>query len=338
MNTISKTSVIMLILAGLCIISAVFLPIWRIELDAPQYPEGLALLIYSNKLAGEVEIINGLNHYIGMKTLHAEEFIEFTVLPYIIGFFGLWAIVTGLYFKSKKSVIILLVTFALFGILAMYDFWRWEYEYGHNLDPTAAIQVPGMAYQPPLIGFKQLLNFGAFSIPDSGGWLMLIGGILIGLVYVLEVGLLSKFLKKNSNPAVLLVPFFTLMMACSPAGPEPITLHKDICANCKMNIAEGHFAAELITKKGRVFKFDDISCLINYKKENPDKEARSHYVHYYPGDNELIPAETAFYLKGGSLSSPMAGNIAAFKTEKEAIEQMQKLGAEKTDWKALLTQ
>ena len=167
----------MLILAGICILSAIYFPIWRIELDAPQYPEGLALLIYANRLGGEVEIINGLNHYIGMKTLHAEEFIEFTVLPYIIGFFGIWAIIVGLYFKSRRSVLILLITFALFGVLAMYDFWRWEYAYGHDLDPTAAIQIPGMAYQPPLIGFKQLLNFGAFSIPDLGGWMMLTGGI-----------------------------------------------------------------------------------------------------------------------------------------------------------------
>ena len=48
--------------------------------------KGLRLLIHANKLAGDVDIVNGLNHYIGMKTLHAEEFVEFTVLPYIIGF------------------------------------------------------------------------------------------------------------------------------------------------------------------------------------------------------------------------------------------------------------
>lgn len=53
-------------------------------------PEGLGLSIYANKLGGDVDIINGLNHYIGMKTLHAEEFIEFTVLPYIIGFLEYW--------------------------------------------------------------------------------------------------------------------------------------------------------------------------------------------------------------------------------------------------------
>lgn len=335
MNIISKSSVIMMILAGLCILSAVFLPIWRVELDAPQYPEGLALLIFANKLGGDVEIINGLNHYIGMKTLHAEEFIEFKVLPYIIGFFGIWAIVVGLYFKSRKSVLVLLVTFALFGILAMYDFWRWEYAYGHDLDPTAAIIVPGMAYQPPLIGFKQLLNFGAFSIPDSGGWLMLTGGILIGTVYVKEVGLLNRFLKRSVKVSIWMLPVL-VFFSCSPNGPESIILHKDTCAYCKMNIADGHFAAEMITKKGRVFKFDDMSCLIEFKKENPDKEARNHYVHYYPGNNELIPAESAFYIKGGTLRSPMTGNIAAFKTQQEAKEHMQNHQAELTDWNTLI--
>lgn len=129
-----------------------------------------------------------------------------------------------------------------------------------------------------------------------------------------------------------------LIVSCSPDGPDAIILHKDTCAYCKMNISEGHFAAELITKKGRVFKFDDITCLIEFKNENPDKEAKSHYVHYYPGNNELIPAESAFYIKGGSLRSPMAGNIAAFKTEQEASEHVQKLQAEQTDWATLISQ
>src|SRR5450631_1145355 len=77
-------------LTGLCSIVlfvVLFFPIWQIQLSAPQYPEGLRLLIFSNKLGGNVDIINGLNHYIGMKTLHTEDFLEFTLLPYIIGFF-----------------------------------------------------------------------------------------------------------------------------------------------------------------------------------------------------------------------------------------------------------
>ena len=91
---------ILVAIAAIMLSGAIFLPIWRIELSAPQYPEGLALQIYANALAGDVDVINGLNHYIGMKTLHTEDFIEFTILPYIIGAF----VVLGLFvaFINKK--------------------------------------------------------------------------------------------------------------------------------------------------------------------------------------------------------------------------------------------
>lgn len=336
MNKISKLSALAIVFAGVFILSAIYFPIWRIELDAPQYPEGLALQIYANRLAGDVDIINGLNHYIGMKTLHAEEFIEFKILPYIIGFFGLWAIVVGLFIRTKKSVLWLLIMFLLFGILAMYDFWRWEYDYGHNLDPAAAIKVPGMTYQPPLIGFKELLNFGAYSIPDIGGWLMLAGGILIAFVYAGELKWISKIFKFNNKASAFLVFSALFMLSCGPSSPDPILLHKDMCQFCKMKISEGHFAAEIITKKGRVFKFDDITCVAAYKRQNPDTEIKSHYVHHYPSHNTLIPAEKAFYLKGGNLKSPMVGNIAAFKTLEERQTYKTKLEAEETDWETII--
>ncbi len=179
-NKIAKPWIrFLLIFCGLALIAVLFVPMWRIDLVAPQYPEGLMLLIYPDKLAGNVDIINGLNHYIGMKTLHTDDFVEFTVLPYIIGFFALFFILAGL-LARRKFLYLLSVLFVSFGILAMYDFWRWEYNYGHNLDPNAAIIVPGMAYQPPLIGFKQLLNFGAYSMPDIGGWIFVgVGALLV---------------------------------------------------------------------------------------------------------------------------------------------------------------
>ena len=89
--------------------------------------------------------------------------------------------------NRKKILYVLLTAFILFGIIAMIDFWRWEYNYGHNLDPKAAIIVPGMAYQPPLIGFKQLLNFGAYSIPDIGGWLFVLLGVVTISTLIFEV-------------------------------------------------------------------------------------------------------------------------------------------------------
>ena len=79
----------LLLLCGIGLIWVLFTPMWRIDLDAPQYPEGLRMLIYANKLAGNIDIINGLNHYIGMKTLHTDDFIEFKVLPGFIIFFAI---------------------------------------------------------------------------------------------------------------------------------------------------------------------------------------------------------------------------------------------------------
>ena len=87
-STLQNWVRILLVFCGAALVVVLFVPMWKIDLQAPQYPEGLMLLIYPNKLAGNVDIINGLNHYIGMKTLHTEDFMEFTVLPYIIGFFA----------------------------------------------------------------------------------------------------------------------------------------------------------------------------------------------------------------------------------------------------------
>ena len=194
---------------GVALFAVQFVPIWRIDLDAPQYPEGLRLLIYANKLGGDFDIINGLNHYIGMKTLHANDFIEFTVLPYIIGFFALLFIIVAAV-GNKKFMYVLLGLFAAFGILAMVDFWRWEYNYGHNLDPKAAIIVPGMAYQPPLIGYKQLLNFGAYSIPDIGGWIFIAVGILLLIFVIIEIRLNSKNKKSVSMSSIILLIVYEL--------------------------------------------------------------------------------------------------------------------------------
>jgi copper chaperone NosL len=68
----------------------------------------------------------------------------------------------------------------LFGIGVLADMYKWGYEYGHTLDPKAAIKVEGMSYQPPLIGYKELLNFIAYSGPDTGSWILMGGmGFLI---------------------------------------------------------------------------------------------------------------------------------------------------------------
>src|SRR6476661_139139 len=92
---------IVLVICSAALLCVLIFPMWQIQLDAPQYPEGLVLLIYAGKLGGNVDIINGLNHYIGMKTLHAEDFIEFTILPYIIVAYSIVIFLTAIVGKRN---------------------------------------------------------------------------------------------------------------------------------------------------------------------------------------------------------------------------------------------
>jgi len=333
-TSISLLSKILLFVCAVLLAIAIFLPIWRIELDAPQYPEGLVMLIYANKLGGDVEIINGLNHYIGMATLHAENFIEFTVLPYIIGAYAVLMLATALV-NRKKFLYFTFITFVIFGVVAMADFWRWEYNYGHNLDPHAAIVVPNMSYQPPLIGFKQLLNFGAYSIPDSGGWLFILSGVLILFTVVMEGKFYKLFGKKQTIVSVIVL-LMTSLTACSPTEPEPIVLNKDNCEYCKMTIANGRFGAELITKKGRIYKFDDLYCLAGYIEEKGIDELQLYYIHDHASSNSLINATHAFYVAHEQIKSPMGGNVAAFVKKEEAEKFAKDLGAEVVNWENVL--
>ncbi len=176
---------LLLLLGALLLIGTYFVPIWRIELWAPQYPEGLYLGIWLTHLTGNVDSINNLNHYIGMKTIHQESFPEFRVLPYAIGVLmaaGVLAAAVG----RRWAATAWLVALVLFLTIAMVDFYQWEYDYGHNLDPKAPIKLEGMSYQPPLIGYKQLLNFEAYSLPDTGAWLIGIATAFAALVVLLS--------------------------------------------------------------------------------------------------------------------------------------------------------
>lgn len=332
-TTFSITSRILTILAGVLVFTSIFVPIWRIELDAPQYPEGLELLIHADKLAGQVEIINGLNHYIGMKTLHADDFIEFTVLPYIIGAFALLFLIVGIR-GSKKLLNFSFWAFVLFGIVALVDFWYWEYDYGHNLDPNAAIIVPGMAYQPPLIGFKQLLNFGAYSIPAIGGWLLIIGAFFVFVAMNIEAKVLSRL--RNRRKTIVKIAIIALlpagMTSCISTESQPIKINSDRCDFCEMTISDGRFGAEIVTKKGRAYKFDDLQCMLGFKNESSDIEVHSFFVNDYNAKNVLIDASTAHFVKDEGLKSPMGGNIAAFNSKESASAHASKSGSTVLTW------
>lgn len=174
MNTKSR---IIVAAAALILILTFFFPIWSISLKAPQYPEGLGLHIYINEVTGanphNLDSINELNHYIGMKAITPESIPELKIMPYIIAFlifFGLLSAVTG----KKKLVEVWIAMFIIVAIAGLVDFYMWEYNYGHNLSADAPIKIPGMSYQPPLIGSEKLLNITATSLPFIGSFVIFI--------------------------------------------------------------------------------------------------------------------------------------------------------------------
>ena len=120
--------------------------------------------------------------------------------------------------------------------------------------------------------------------------------------------------------------------SCSSNEPKPLKLNSDSCDNCKMTISNGKLGAELITEKGRYYKFDDIACMVKFAKSGTTVAAKSFYVSDYLRDNTLIPAEKAFYLKGGTITSPMRGNTVAFSTKQEADQYKTKLNATSSSW------
>lgn len=180
---------ILFFLAAVALLMLFVFPMWQITLIAPQYPHGVTMYIWINKITGSepgtLQNINILNHYVGMKYIEPDSIPELKYFQYIIIFMVLLG--AGLAWTGKRSLWIgWLVLLALLCAAGLYDFYLWEYDYGHNLSPTAPIKIPGMAYQPPLIGNKLLLNFLAKSWPYIGGWFIGVSFVLGGLAVWLQ--------------------------------------------------------------------------------------------------------------------------------------------------------
>ena len=172
---LSPRARIVLTIGSLALLLAFVFPLWKITLEAPQYPEGIGMYIRINDVTGvkehDLKNINGLNHYIGMKEIHPETIPELKIMPFVV--LGLMALGLAAAVVGKRWLgWIWVAAFLIAIVVGMVDFWLWEYDYGHNLNPKAAISIPGMSYQPPLIGSKKLLNFTANSWPVLGGWAM----------------------------------------------------------------------------------------------------------------------------------------------------------------------
>ncbi len=110
----------------------------------------------------------------------------------------------------------------------------------------------------------------------------------------------------------LLITLFVIFTAIScSTDPSPIRYGDDKCAYCQMMIANPNYGAELVTQKGRIYKFDAIECLVNYQTENSHQ-----YQHIlavpFDRPKQLYPIDSLTFIISKQYKSPMGENIAAF--------------------------
>ena len=173
----------LLLLAGAAAIAAaLFFPLWKLHLVAPQYEEGLDLYIYCYKIEGggmngqHLAEINNLNHYIGMHPLEQADFHEMRWMPFVFGLIIL-LILRAIVFGQMGNVVDLFALYAYFGVFSIASFYYRLYTYGHQLDPHAPMRIK--PFTPLLIGVKKIANFTEYSFPQAGAYLLILS---VGLI------------------------------------------------------------------------------------------------------------------------------------------------------------
>lgn len=176
-----KANIIML-MAALLPLGLFLFPLWRITLEAPQYPTPLAMNIHINDFSDvhphDIKNINLMNHYVGMKYI-PEAIPEFKIFPLGIIITSIIGLIIA-FFGNYKWFLFWFVLMIVLSSAGMYDFYVWEHDYGHNLDPKAIMKFTNpdgtvMGFQPPLFGSKDILNFKAHSYPRLGALFLALG-------------------------------------------------------------------------------------------------------------------------------------------------------------------
>ncbi len=146
------------------------------EFFAPQYPEGLNIIVYPDRLEGEIANINALNHYIGMAEFGEENFPELQFLPWLIGGLAL-LVLMGAIIRKKGYLYFLIGLCLIGGAVGVWDLHRALKHFGTNLDPTAPIDMD--PFVPPIVGENIIANFTTYSILGTGIYFFIAAFILL---------------------------------------------------------------------------------------------------------------------------------------------------------------
>ncbi|MEP1487776.1 MAG: nitrous oxide reductase accessory protein NosL [Algibacter sp.] len=133
----------------------------------------------------------------------------------------------------------------------------------------------------------------------------------------------------------LTIALLLLFLSCN-VSPKPIKYGSDGCHFCKMTIVDKVHAAEIVTKKGKVYKFDATECMINFMKDFDTSEIKLNLSNNYTEPETLIDATKATFLISENIPSPMGAFLSAFKNKADAEKFQAEKGGDLYTWKTLL--
>lgn len=170
---------LLFIAAAILLVSSIFLPYWRLTLHAPQYPGGLTVQAYVNRIEGDVSEIDTLNHYIGMRPLAEAAPFEKSISIY--GIVGVALLILAAVFVHSRWAALLALPALLLPVIFLADLQYWLANYGQNLDPTAALSSSVDPFIPPVLGEGIIAQFSTWAVPDSGLWVASAASALIAV-------------------------------------------------------------------------------------------------------------------------------------------------------------
>lgn len=174
---------ILLGIAAFILLLSIFFPYWKMTLMAPQYPGGLEVEVYVNRMTGDVDEIDGLNHYIGMRPLDEAAQLERSVS--IAATIMLAMLVLAAVFIHTRYAALLALPAVLMPYLFLADMYYWMRNFGMNLDPTAPLSSAIEPFVPPILGEGVVGQFRTVAEFQSGIYMAFFAGFLIiaGLYY-----------------------------------------------------------------------------------------------------------------------------------------------------------
>lgn len=180
LKTVNRTRTWLLLLAAFLVTAATVLPLWGMTLVSTQYPEGLRMVVYPGRIVGDIAELNALNHYIGMRPIADDLFLELVYLRPALLLLSALLVGAALVREARWLAAVPLAALSVLGVGGLGIMYYRLWQFGHQLDPQAAITIE--PFTPPMIGLNQIAQFATYSYFSWGIILPLVAALLVVLV------------------------------------------------------------------------------------------------------------------------------------------------------------